>query len=176
MWFPLNTCLYFWEPRILVHARQRAAPWSAANEDPEHRVPNEGLPDRTHLTHVVTTCGGIKHALCDSIWRGLWEAGVWSPPDLAPCTSPLADSAVYTFPVVILSHEWDHTLNPASPRKSPNLGEGLGTPGTEAYSQVLASHLKCNLLTQYISKLNLFSKSKNCLPYSIMTAGLKRQR
>ena len=49
--------------------------------------------------------GGIKHALCDSIRRGLWEAGVWSPPDLAPRTPPLADSAVYPFPVVTLSRE-----------------------------------------------------------------------
>ena len=54
---------------------------------------------------------------------------------------------------------------------SPNLGEFLGTPGTELSSQVLSSYLNCNLFTWLMSKLNLFSKSKNCR-HSIMTLGL----
>ena len=54
---------------------------------------------------------------------------------------------------------------------SPNLGEFLGTPGTELSSQVLSSYLNCNLFTWLMSKLNLFSEFKNCL-HSIMTPGL----
>lgn len=125
------------------------------------------FPGRKHLTHVVTSHSGwIKRVL----W--LYQKTLKKPASGFPQTSHHTDFALYPLPVVTLSHEYNHVLSPVSPRRSPNLGEFLGTPGTEVYSQVLSSYLNCSLFTQFIFKFNVFSKSKNCL-HSIKTTGLK---
>lgn len=125
------------------------------------------FPGRKHLTHVITSHSGwIKRVL----W--LYQKTLRS---LHLVSSRLRTTLILLctlLPVVTLSHEYNHVLSPVSPRRSPNSGEFLGTPGTEVYSQVLSSYLNCSLFTEFIFKFNIFSKSKNCL-HSIKTTGLK---
>lgn len=74
--------------------------------------------------------GGIKCILCESSGKGLLEAYSWFPiSPHAPC--PFTNFALYPFPVINHSHEYDNMLSPVNPpSKLPNLGVVLGTLNT----------------------------------------------
>lgn len=78
---------------------------------------------------------GIKHVLCGSNGRGLFEAHTQFPPHLALVPFLFANSALYPFAVINLSHEHDYMLSPMSLLcKSPNLRGFLGTRTTGSSS------------------------------------------
>lgn len=71
--------------------------------------------------------GGLGHILCDSTGRELLETCTWCPLDFVCAPTPFADCTVQPAAVTHHSHERHHVLTLLSPpRKSPNLGGGLG--------------------------------------------------
>lgn len=65
------------------------------------------------------------------------EASAWVPLDFTPGTFSLCDLALYPFPVINFSREYNSALSPGSPpSKSQEMGVVLGPP-TQIPSRIL---------------------------------------
>ena len=121
----------FWEPEILVHARWKVPPLpgpiktlAESNEFPWLTAPHMCC-QKSSLEELSSSCG--TPLLGEDSGKLVTSLLQISPHALFP----FANTAVYPFAALNLSHYYDRMLNPMSPpSQSLNLGLVLGTPNT----------------------------------------------
>ena len=65
------------------------------------------------------------------------DACAWVSPNFTPCTFSLCDLALYPFPVINFSREYNYALSPVSPpSKSREMGVVLGPPNTDTFQDL----------------------------------------
>ena len=102
----------FWKPGILLHTRQKVPIWPAPPHNLGHSVSGElALLATLHMHH-----NSLPQELGTSCVTPLGkDSCAWFPPDFTPWTFAFADLALYAFPIINLSHEYNYTLNPGNP-------------------------------------------------------------